>query len=110
MPTVSRAGAYEHSSGRGKVVVKVLVEAVTRRILRTSGGNDDEGVVAIASIEYVRQENMFLGTLTMQETITYSTHLWLPTIGKREAEVAVVVEVVILEKALQECADRLIRN
>lgn len=58
---------------------------------------------------YVRQENVFLGTLTVRETITYSAHLRLPA-GMRKAEVAAVVEATILEMGLQECADRVIGN
>ncbi|KAG6513112.1 hypothetical protein ZIOFF_023420 [Zingiber officinale] len=65
------------------------------------------------AVAYVRQENVFLGTLTVRETITYSAHLRLPAAGRRKAEEAAVAEVVeatILEMGLQECADRVIGN
>ncbi|XP_042436492.1 ABC transporter G family member 12-like isoform X4 [Zingiber officinale] len=58
-------------------------------------------------------------TFTVRDTITYSAHLRLPAVDKREVVVVVVsevvevveaVEVTILEMVLQECADRLIWN
>ncbi|XP_074583387.1 ABC transporter G family member 15-like isoform X2 [Curcuma longa] len=61
------------------------------------------------AVAYVRQENVFLGTLTVRETITYSAHLRLPA-GMRKTEVAAVAEATILEMGLQECADRVIGN
>ena len=57
----------------------------------------------------MRQENVFLGTLTVRETITYSAHLRLPaTMSKKE--VASVVEGTIEEMGLHDCADRAIGN
>ncbi|CAL9071458.1 unnamed protein product [Musa acuminata var. zebrina] len=83
--------------GRNVVLTgRVLLNGKKRRL--------DYGVVA-----YVRQENVFLGTLTVRETITYSAHLRLPaTMSKKE--VASVVEGTIEEMGLQDCADRAIGN
>lgn len=55
------------------------------------------------------QENTLLGTLTVKETITYSSHLRLPTTLTKE-EVNGIVEGTITEMGLQDCADRLIGN
>ncbi|CAA7405913.1 unnamed protein product [Spirodela intermedia] len=60
----------------------------------------DYGVVA-----YVTQENTFLGTLTVRETVAYSARLRVP--GK---EVTTVVESTLEEMGLVECADRPIGN
>ncbi|KAJ8485213.1 hypothetical protein OPV22_017698 [Ensete ventricosum] len=83
--------------GRNIVLTgRVLLNGKKRRL--------DYGVVA-----YVRQENVFLGTLTVRETVTYSAHLRLPaTMSKKE--VASVVEGTIEEMGLQDCADRAIGN
>ncbi|KAG6519629.1 hypothetical protein ZIOFF_023126 [Zingiber officinale] len=61
------------------------------------------------AVAYVTQENVFLGTLTVRETIAYSAHLRLPG-HMRKAKVAEVVEATIHEMGLQECADRTIGN
>ncbi|XP_074583480.1 ABC transporter G family member 12-like [Curcuma longa] len=58
------------------------------------------------AVAYVTQENVFLGTLTVRETITYSAHLRLPGRTRK----AKVVEATIHEMGLQECADRAIGN
>ncbi|KAG0467548.1 hypothetical protein HPP92_019128 [Vanilla planifolia] len=64
----------------------------------------DYGVVA-----YVTQENVLLGTLTVRETIYYSAHLRLPS-SMSKNEVASVVEAILEEMGLQECAGRLVGN
>lgn len=50
-----------------------------------------------------------MGTLTVRETITYSAQLRLPSNLKR-AEVHEIIENVIMEMGLRECADQLIGN
>ncbi|CAD5172620.1 unnamed protein product [Musa acuminata subsp. malaccensis] len=83
--------------GRNVVLTgRVLLNGKKRRL--------DYGVVA-----YVRQENVFLGTLTVRETITYSAHLRLPATMSMK-EVASVVEGMIEEMGLHDCADRAIGN
>ncbi|THU71337.1 hypothetical protein C4D60_Mb04t00340 [Musa balbisiana] len=54
-------------------------------------------------------ENVFLGTLTVRETVTYSAHLRLPATMSK-TEVSSVVEGTIEEMGLQDCADRAIGN
>ncbi|XVE59976.1 hypothetical protein DITRI_Ditri05aG0089600 [Diplodiscus trichospermus] len=61
------------------------------------------------SVAYVTQEDILLGTLTVRETITYSTHLRLPSSMARK-DIDDIVEGTIMEMGLQECADRLIGN
>ncbi|KAK1291281.1 ABC transporter G family member 15 [Acorus calamus] len=58
---------------------------------------------------YVTQENVFLGTLTVRETITYSAHLRLPTKLSEQA-IRDTVDASIIEMGLQDCADRPIGN
>ncbi|KAK1317871.1 ABC transporter G family member 15 [Acorus calamus] len=75
---------------------QVLVNGKKRRM--------DYGVVA-----YVTQENVFLGTLTVRETITYSAHLRFPT-KLSERAIRDTVDASIIEMGLQDCADRPIGN
>lgn len=55
------------------------------------------------------QEDVFLGTLTVRETIRYSAELRLST-NKTKTEVQEIVETTIMEMGLQDCADNLIGN
>ena len=55
------------------------------------------------------QQDTFLGTLTIRETIKYSAQLRLPSnINKDEAND--IIEKTIMEMGLQDCADNLIGN
>lgn len=58
---------------------------------------------------YVTQEDIFLGTLTVKETIRYSAQLRLPTTLTKD-EIIGIVEGTITEMGLQDCADQLIGN
>ncbi|KAK6119745.1 hypothetical protein DH2020_046515 [Rehmannia glutinosa] len=62
------------------------------------------GVVA-----YVTQEDVFLGTLTVRETITYSALLRLPSNTTKD-EIYETIENTITEMGLQECADHVTGN
>ena len=55
------------------------------------------------------QEDILLGTLTVRETISYSANLRLPSTMTKE-EVNDIIEGIIMEMGLQDCADRLIGN
>ncbi|CDP09281.1 unnamed protein product [Coffea canephora] len=60
-------------------------------------------------VAYVTQQDTFLGTLTIRETIKYSAQLRLPSnINKDEAND--IIEKTIMEMGLQDCADNLIGN
>ncbi|MQM16686.1 hypothetical protein Taro_049644 [Colocasia esculenta] len=79
--------------GRNVVLTgKVLLNGRKRRL--------DYGVVP-----YVTQENVFLGTLTVRETVTFSAQLRLPG-----SEVKGVVDGALEEMGLADCADRPIGN
>ncbi|XP_038693234.1 ABC transporter G family member 15-like isoform X2 [Tripterygium wilfordii] len=60
-------------------------------------------------ISYVTQQDVFLGTLTVKETLTYSAHLRLPsTMTMKERNK--VVEDTITKMGLEYCADTRIGN
>lgn len=58
---------------------------------------------------YVTQEDVLMGTLTVQETLTYSAQLRLPS-DLKKPEVYEVVESVISEMGLEDCAGNLVGN
>ncbi|XP_073158206.1 ABC transporter G family member 12-like [Henckelia pumila] len=60
-------------------------------------------------LAYVTQEDVFLGTLTVRETIKYSASLRLPSSTPKH-DMDEIIENTILEMGLQDCADRLIGN
>ncbi|KAJ4824919.1 hypothetical protein Tsubulata_032056 [Turnera subulata] len=60
-------------------------------------------------ISYVIQEDFFIGTLTVRETITYSAHLRLPSKMSKE-EIESLVQNTIEEMGLEDCADSRIGN
>lgn len=67
------------------------------------------GVVGDHDQAYVTQQDIFLGTLTIRETMRYSAQLRLPNnISKEEANY--IIENTIMEMGLQDCADNLIGN
>ena len=55
------------------------------------------------------QEDVFLGTLTVKETMNYSAQMRLPT-AMTKHKVNSIVEETIKEMGLENCADRLIGN
>ncbi|KAK4492356.1 hypothetical protein RD792_003160 [Penstemon davidsonii] len=61
------------------------------------------------AVAYVTQQDEFLGTLTVRETISYSALLRLPNNTTKD-EINQTVENTILEMGLQDCADNLIGN
>lgn len=58
---------------------------------------------------YVTQEDTFLGTLTVRETITYSALLRLPRNTTKQV-INETIENTITEMGLQDCADHTIGN
>ncbi|KAL8172150.1 hypothetical protein V2J09_023954 [Rumex salicifolius] len=58
---------------------------------------------------YVPQEDIFIGTLTVRETILYSAHLRLPS-TKTNQEIQHLADVIIEEMGLQDCANSKIGN
>ncbi|KAK3405556.1 hypothetical protein EUGRSUZ_K01799 [Eucalyptus grandis] len=61
------------------------------------------------SHSYVTQENLFLGTLTVKETIAYTAHLRLSS-EMTKAEIDELVEANIKEMGLGDCAENKIGN
>ncbi|XP_055961612.1 ABC transporter G family member 15-like isoform X2 [Mercurialis annua] len=61
------------------------------------------------TISYVTQEDYLLGNLTVKETLTYSAHLRLPRTMTNQ-EINSIVENIIMEMGLQDCADSKIGN
>ncbi|XP_011080364.1 ABC transporter G family member 12 [Sesamum indicum] len=82
----------------GNVVLSgnVLINGTKRRLR--------SGLVA-----YVTQEDVFLGTLTVRETIAYSALLRLPSNTTKDV-INDTIENTIAEMGLEECADTLIGN
>ncbi|KAH8485568.1 hypothetical protein H0E87_027124 [Populus deltoides] len=100
------------SSGSGK---STLLDSLAGRLssnVKMSGKvfiNAKRSSVDCRDISYVTQEDFFLGTLTVRETITYSAHLRLPRKMTKE-EIDSVVDNTIMEMGLQDCADSKIGN
>uniref|UniRef100_A0A2P2KVB5 ABC transporter G family member 12-like isoform X1 n=1 Tax=Rhizophora mucronata TaxID=61149 RepID=A0A2P2KVB5_RHIMU len=98
-------------SGSGKsTLLDALAGRLSRKVIMT--GNvlfNGKKRKADCGVAYVTQEDVLLGTLTVRETITYSANLRLPSSMSKE-EVQDVVEGIIIEMGLQDCADRLIGN
>jgi len=100
------------ASGSGKSsVLNTLSKRIEGGRLRTSGnilynGNSDLSSVRSA---YVMQQDVLLPTLTVRETLYYASELRLPPPTSAE-ERRQVVEDVILELGLKECANTRIGN
>ncbi|KAK1978248.1 ABC transporter [Colletotrichum cereale] len=99
-------------SGSGKTT---LLNTMSERMISarlTQGGsitfNGDEGIRS-ARHAYVMQQDILLPTLTVRETLRYSADLRLPPPTTAE-ERRRIVEEVILELGLKECADTRIGN
>ncbi|KAI3415185.1 ABC transporter domain-containing protein [Psidium guajava] len=63
-----------------------------------------KGSINYKHLSYVTQENLFLGTLTVKETIACAAHLRLSS-QMTEAEIDEAVETIIKEMGLGECAE-----
>ena len=100
------------SSGSGKTsVLNTLSQRLVEGRLRTSGDITYNGGSQLESIRsaYVMQQDVLISTLTVRETLYYAAELRLPPPTTAE-ERAKIVEDVILELGLKECADTRIGN
>ncbi|CAI9091247.1 OLC1v1026217C2 [Oldenlandia corymbosa var. corymbosa] len=71
--------------------------------------NGKKRKLSYGGVAYVTQEDIFLGTLTIRETIKYSAQLRLPNnITKDEAND--IIENTMMEMGLLDCADNIIGN
>jgi ABC-type multidrug transport system ATPase subunit len=99
-------------SGSGKTtLLNTIAERMFSSRLSQSGQVSFNGCEGVHSVRhaYVMQQDILLPTLTVRETLRYSADLRLPPSVSR-AERLRVVEEVILELGLKECADTRIGN
>lgn len=99
-------------SGSGKTtLLNTVAERVTSARLSFGGSTKFNGMDGVRSIRsaYVMQQDILLPTLTVRETLRYAADLRLPPPTTQE-ERRKVVEEVILELGLKECADTRIGN
>lgn len=99
-------------SGSGKTtLLNTIAERVTSSRLTQTGTatfNAQEDVHSVRSA-YVMQQDILVPTLTVRETLQYSADLRLPA-STTDAERMRVVEEVILELGLKECAETRVGN
>ncbi len=99
-------------SGSGKTsMLNVISQRMNSSRLKISGSTSYNGRADLSSIRsaYVMQQDVLLPTLTVRETLQYAADLRLPPPTTRE-ERRRVVEEVILELGLKDCADTRIGN
>ena len=100
------------SSGSGKTsVLNALSHRISGGRWKTTGDimyNGSKNITTIRSA-YVMQQDILLPTLTVRETLQYAAELRLPPATTRE-ERQNIVEEVILELGLKECANTRIGN
>ncbi|KAL1967562.1 hypothetical protein VTN77DRAFT_3077 [Rasamsonia byssochlamydoides] len=95
------------SSGSGKTsLLNVMAGRMESSRLRISGSTTFNGDTNISHVRsaYVMQQDVLIPTLTVRETLQYSADLRLPPPMTR-AERMAIVEQVIMELGLKECAD-----
>lgn len=100
------------SSGSGKTsLLNMMAGRMESSRLKVAGSTTFNGVSDISSIgsAYVMQEDILIPTLTVRETLQYAAELRLPP-PMTAAERRDIVEDVILELGLKECADTRIGN
>ncbi|KAM7264013.1 hypothetical protein ACFE04_001696 [Oxalis oulophora] len=61
-------------------------------------------------VSYVTQEDIFLQSFTVRETLTYSAHLRLPTHKMTKEAITMIVDDTISEMGLQDCADNKVES
>lgn len=99
-------------SGSGKTtLLNTLAERVTSSRLSQGGVATFNGIQGVHGIRhaYVMQQDILLPTLTVRETLTYAAELRLPSSTSAE-DCVKVVEEVILELGLKECANTRVGN
>lgn len=87
-------------------MLNIMSSRMTGTNLHTTGTTAFAGGRALSDVSYayVMQQDVLLPTLTVRETLQYSAELRLPT-STTPAERTRVVEEVILQLGLKECAD-----
>ncbi|MED6169545.1 hypothetical protein PIB30_022331 [Stylosanthes scabra] len=87
-------------AGRLATSVSITGNVLLNGTKRTTSSKD---------ISYVTQEDYFLGTLTVRETLTYAAYLRLPS-NMTKDEIDKVVVKTLAEMGLQDCADSRLGN
>lgn len=99
-------------SGSGKTtLLNTVAERVFSSRLSQAGTTTFNGQQGVHSVRhaYVMQQDILLPTLTVRETLRYSANLRLPPPTTEEERMRIVEEV-ILELGLKDCADTRIGN
>jgi ABC-type multidrug transport system ATPase subunit len=100
------------SSGSGKTsLLNVMAGRMESSRLKISGSTtfNGDGNIAHTRSSYVMQQDVLIPTLTVRETLQYAADLRLPP-PVTQTERKAIVEQVILELGLKECADTRIGN
>ncbi|KAK7396232.1 hypothetical protein VNO78_17092 [Psophocarpus tetragonolobus] len=99
-------------SGSGKSTLLAALAGILPSNVRMTGNvllNGTTRTKGCRDISYVTQEDYFLGTLTVKETLTYAAHLRLPA-DMNKNEIDKVVTKILAEMGLQDNADSRIGN
>ncbi|XP_019424918.1 PREDICTED: ABC transporter G family member 12-like [Lupinus angustifolius] len=103
----NRIMALMGPSGSGKSTLLDAMAGIVSTNVSMSGNvllNGTKRSTCCRDISYVTQEDYFLGTLTVRETLTYAAHLRLPC-NMTKDEINKVVTKILDEMGLQDCAD-----
>ncbi|CAM8892909.1 unnamed protein product [Rhodiola kirilowii] len=112
MAEPGRITAIMGPSGSGK---STLLDALSGRLpgnVVLSGDvllNGKKRRLDYGGVAYVTQQDSFLGTLTVRETLTFSANLRFPTTMSKQ-DIDEIIESTLQEMGLEDCADRLIGN
>ncbi|KAK2362583.1 ABC transporter G family member [Trifolium repens] len=99
-------------SGCGKTTLLTSLAGTHAAVVAVSGNiqiNGKRRNLYSKEVSYVGQEELYLGTLTVKETLTYSANMRLPSKMTKQ-EINKVVEETIIEMGLEDCANSKIGN
>ncbi|KAI9159751.1 hypothetical protein LWI28_001596 [Acer negundo] len=99
-------------SGSGKsTLLDALAGRLSTNTLMTGNIllNGKKAPIDSRDVSYVTQDDYFLGTLSVREILTYSSHLRLPS-KMTNNEIDEIVQETIVKMGLQDCAEKKIGN
>ncbi|KAK2651863.1 hypothetical protein Ddye_011719 [Dipteronia dyeriana] len=99
-------------SGSGKsTLLDALAGRLSTNTLMTGNIllNGKKAPIDSRNVSYVTQDDYFLGTLSVREILTYSSHLRLPS-NMTNNEIDEIVQETIVKMGLQDCAENKIGN
>ncbi|KAK4838851.1 hypothetical protein QYF36_016978 [Acer negundo] len=99
-------------SGSGKsTLLDALAGRLSTNTLMTGNTllNGKKAPIDSRDVSYVTQDDYFLGTLSVREILTYSSHLRLPS-KMTNNEIVEIVQETIVKMGLQDCAEKKIGN